>query len=90
MLEMMRLTPLYTLWNGSSNTARPSTTGGDEEVHWNDSSGDDRSCIIDFPLGQGSIASFVEGIGDRDKGLAVMNRIRKAASRTISLESITL
>ncbi|KAF8943761.1 hypothetical protein BGZ47_005085 [Haplosporangium gracile] len=30
---------------------------------------------------------FVEGISEEDEGLAVMNRVRKAASRTISLES---
>ncbi|KAF9335835.1 hypothetical protein BGZ91_010317, partial [Linnemannia elongata] len=30
---------------------------------------------------------FVEGISEDDEGLAVMNRVRKAASRTISLES---
>lgn len=29
---------------------------------------------------------FVEGISEEDEGLAVMNRLRKAASRTISLE----
>ncbi|KAF9151044.1 hypothetical protein BG015_007132 [Linnemannia schmuckeri] len=29
---------------------------------------------------------FVEGISEEDEGLAVMNRVRKAASRTISLE----
>ncbi|KAG0371876.1 hypothetical protein BGX24_001055 [Mortierella sp. AD032] len=30
---------------------------------------------------------FVEGISEEDEGLAVMNRLRKAASRTISLET---
>ncbi|KAI8358823.1 DHBP synthase RibB-like alpha/beta domain-containing protein [Mortierella sp. GBAus27b] len=68
------------------------------------------SCVIEFPLGQGSKPDdvarelfrglryldgmnvdciFVEGISDQDEGLAVMNRVRKAASRTISLESTT-
>ncbi|KAI8345188.1 DHBP synthase RibB-like alpha/beta domain-containing protein [Mortierella sp. GBAus27b] len=32
---------------------------------------------------------FVEGISDQGEGLAVMNRLRKAASRTISLGSAT-
>ncbi|KAF9896841.1 hypothetical protein BX616_006662 [Lobosporangium transversale] len=31
---------------------------------------------------------FVEGISEEDEGLAVMNRLRKAASRTISAESL--
>ncbi|KAF9284541.1 hypothetical protein BGZ68_004608, partial [Mortierella alpina] len=31
---------------------------------------------------------FVEGISEEDEGLAVMNRVRKAASRTISSEAI--
>ncbi|KAG0275337.1 hypothetical protein BGZ95_008909 [Linnemannia exigua] len=30
---------------------------------------------------------FVEGISEEDEGLAVMNRLRKAASRTLSLET---
>ncbi|CAO3565448.1 unnamed protein product [Mortierella alpina] len=31
---------------------------------------------------------FVEGISEEDEGLAVMNRVRKAASRTITSEAI--
>ncbi|KAI8345177.1 DHBP synthase RibB-like alpha/beta domain-containing protein [Mortierella sp. GBAus27b] len=91
----------------------PTATNGDNGGHVNgSSSGDDSgsSCVIEFPLGQGSRPDdvarelfrglrhldvmnvdciFVEGISDQDEGLAVMDRVHKAASRTISLESTT-
>ncbi|KAI8346606.1 putative GTP-binding controlling metal-binding domain-containing protein [Mortierella sp. GBAus27b] len=101
-----------TIYNGSSTTS-PTANNDDNGGRVNGSlSGDDSgsSCVIEFPLGQGSRPDnvarelfrglwyldrmnadciFVEGISDQDEGLAVMNRVRKAASMTISLESTT-
>ncbi|KAF9361906.1 hypothetical protein BGX34_006844 [Mortierella sp. NVP85] len=97
----------------TSFTLSPTDTitacGSGNGSHSNGSLSSD-SCVIEFPLGQGSKPEdvarelfrglryldgqnvdciFVEGISEEDEGLAVMNRVRKAASRTISPDTTT-
>ncbi|KAF9995460.1 hypothetical protein BGZ65_008898 [Modicella reniformis] len=93
--------------NGSNSTGTNRDHG---EAGYTNATLNDDSCVIEFPLGQGSKPEdvarelfrglryldgqkvdciFVEGISEEDEGLAVMNRVRKAASRTISPETAT-
>ncbi|KAK3821082.1 MAG: DHBP synthase RibB-like alpha/beta domain-containing protein [Benniella sp.] len=95
--------------DSSSGSGSGSRGGSGDASQINGSLSSD-SCVIEFPLGQGSKPEdvarelfrglryldgqnvdciFVEGISEEDEGLAVMNRVRKAASRTISPDTTT-